>query len=134
MLFNFGTERCIISKLCKWRWWGGGGKLRRRGASCRFQIPIFQIKDYQNGVRDTFNFHFSLLISKKRSKNGVKTLVWMIAGQMSNVKINKVKCQMQKINKVKCQMSKINKVKCQMSKINKVNFDGAYLRSSSGHF
>ena len=31
-------------------------------------------------------------------------------------------------------MSKINKVKCQMSKINKVNFDGAYLRSSSGHF
>ena len=35
---------------------------------------------------------------------------------------------------VNCQMSKINKVKCQMSKINKVNFDGAYLRSSSGHF
>ena len=31
-------------------------------------------------------------------------------------------------------MSKINKVKCQMSKINKFNFDGAYLRSSSGHF
>ena len=31
-------------------------------------------------------------------------------------------------------MSKINKVKCQMSKINKVNFDGACLRSSSGHF
>ena len=31
-------------------------------------------------------------------------------------------------------MSKINKVKSQMSKINKVNFDGAYLRSSSGHF
>ena len=31
-------------------------------------------------------------------------------------------------------MSKINKVKCQMLKINKVNFDGAYLRSSSGHF
>ena len=26
------------------------------------------------------------------------------------------------------------KVKCQMSKNNKVNFDGAYLRSSSGHF
>ena len=49
-------------------------------------------------------------------------------------KIDKVKCQMSKINKVKCQMSKINKVKCQMSKINKVNFDGAYLRSSSGHF
>ena len=49
-------------------------------------------------------------------------------------KINKVKCQMLKINKVKFQMSKINKVKCQMSKINKVNFDGAYLRSSSGHF
>ena len=35
---------------------------------------------------------------------------------------------MSKINKVKCEMSKINKVKCQ------VNFDGAYLRSSSGHF
>ena len=52
--------------------------------------------------------------------------------QMS--KINKVKCQMSKINKVICQMSKINKVKCQMSKINKINFDGAYLRSSSGHF
>ena len=49
-------------------------------------------------------------------------------------KINKVKFQMSKINKVKCQMSKIIKVKCQMSKINKVNFDGAYLRSSSGHF
>ena len=31
-------------------------------------------------------------------------------------------------------MSKINKVKCQMSKINKVDFDGAYIRSSSGHF
>ena len=31
-------------------------------------------------------------------------------------------------------MSKINKVKCQMSKIKKVNLDGAYLRSSSGHF
>ena len=31
-------------------------------------------------------------------------------------------------------MSKIIKVKCQMSKINKVIFDGAYLRSSSGHF
>ena len=31
-------------------------------------------------------------------------------------------------------MSKINKVKCQMLKINKINFDGAYLRSSSGHF
>ena len=29
---------------------------------------------------------------------------------------------------------KINKIKCQMSKINKDNFDGAYLRSSSGHF
>ena len=29
---------------------------------------------------------------------------------------------------------KINKVKCQMSKNNKVKFDGAYLRSSSGHF
>ena len=41
---------------------------------------------------------------------------------------------MSKFNKIKCQMSKINKVKCQMSKINKVNFDGAYLRSSSGHF
>ena len=31
-------------------------------------------------------------------------------------------------------MSKINKVNCQMSKIKKVNLDGAYLRSSSGHF
>ena len=29
---------------------------------------------------------------------------------------------------------KNNKVECQMSKITKVNFDGAYLRSSSGHF
>ena len=51
---------------------GGGGEVE---ASCgvvvashRFQIDIFQIKDYQNGVRDSFNFHFSLLISKKRSK------------------------------------------------------------------
>ena len=41
---------------------------------------------------------------------------------------------MSKINKVKFQMSKINKIKCQMSKIKNVNFDGAYLRSSSGHF
>ena len=41
---------------------------------------------------------------------------------------------MSKSNKVKCQMSKINKVNCQMSKIKKVNLDGAYLRSSSGHF
>ena len=49
-------------------------------------------------------------------------------------KINKVKCRMSKINKLKCQLSKINKVNCQMSKIKTVNLDGAYLRSSSGHF
>ena len=47
-------------------------------------------------------------------------------------KINKVKCQMSKINKVKSQMSKSNIG--QMSNVNKVNFDGAYLRSSSGNF
>ena len=40
---------------------------------------LFSDKIDQNGVRHSFNFHFSLLISKKRSKNGVKTLVWMIA-------------------------------------------------------
>ena len=40
-------------------------------ASRRFQIAIFQ-KNYQNGVRDTFNFHFLLCFPKngvKRSKN-----------------------------------------------------------------
>ena len=51
---------------------GGGGEVESSCgvvvASSRFQIAIFQIKDYQNGVRDTFNFHFSFFISKKRSK------------------------------------------------------------------
>ena len=51
---------------------GDGGEVEELSgvlvASRCFQTAIFQIKDYQNGVRDTFNFHFSLLISKKRSK------------------------------------------------------------------
>ena len=52
---------------------GGGGEVEACCgvvvASHRFQIAFFQIKNDQNGVRDTFNFHFSLLIFKKRSKN-----------------------------------------------------------------
>ena len=53
--------------------------LRRGCCASSFSNCYFSDKIYQNGVRHSFNFHFSLLISKKRSKNGVKTLVWMIA-------------------------------------------------------
>ena len=83
MLFNFGTEISVFSKICKWWRWGGGGTLRRRCCVSSFLNCYFSDRIYQNGVRHSFNFHFSLLISKKRSKNGVKTLVWMIA-QFSN--------------------------------------------------
>ena len=79
MLFNFGTEISVFSKICKWWRWGGGGTLRRRCCVSSFLNCYFSDRIYQNGVRHSFNFHFSLLISKKRSKNGVKTLVWMIA-------------------------------------------------------
>ena len=81
MLFNFGTEICVFSKICKWWRWGGGGTLRRRCCVSSFLNCYFSDRIYQNGVRHSFNFHFSLLISKKRSKNGVKPLVWMIAQQ-----------------------------------------------------
>ena len=84
MLFSFGTEISVFLKICKWWWWGGGGKLRRRCCVSSFSNCYFSDKIDQNGVRHSFNFHFSLLISKKRSKNGVKTLVWMIA-KLSNV-------------------------------------------------
>ena len=47
----------------------GGGKLRRRCCVSSFLNCYFSDKIYQNGVRHSFNFHFSLLISKKRSKN-----------------------------------------------------------------
>ena len=68
LLFLFGTESCVFSKLCKWWRRGGGGKLRRCCCVSSFSNCYFSDKNYQNGVRDTFNFHFSLLISKKRSK------------------------------------------------------------------
>ena len=79
MSFIFGTEISVFPKICKWWWRGGGGKLRRRCCVSSFSNCYFSDKIDQNGVRHSFNFHFSLLISKKRSKNGVKTLVWMIA-------------------------------------------------------
>ena len=48
---------------------GGGGEVE---ASCGvvvasrgFQTAIFQIKDYQNGVRDIFNFHFFIVDFQK---------------------------------------------------------------------
>ena len=72
MLFNFGTEKCIFSKLWKRWWWGGGGKLRRRCCVSSFSNCYFSDKNYQNGVRDTFNFHFLLCFPKngvKQSKN-----------------------------------------------------------------
>ena len=62
----------MISKLWKWWWWGGGGKLRRRCCVSSFSNCYFSDKNYQNGVRDTFNFHFLLCFPKngvKRSKN-----------------------------------------------------------------
>ena len=47
--------------------------------NCVYSNCYFSDKIYENGVRHFINFHFSLFNSKKRSKNGVKTLVWMIA-------------------------------------------------------
>ena len=58
---------------------------RRHCYVSSFSNSFFSDKIYQNGVRHSLNFHFSLLISKKRSKNGVKTLVWMIAVKSTTV-------------------------------------------------
>ena len=69
MSFIFGTEISVFRKICKWWWRGGGGKLRRRCSVSSFSNCYFSDKIDQNGVRHSFNFHFSLLISKKRSKN-----------------------------------------------------------------
>ena len=51
---------------------GGGGEVDLRigviAAFHHLQIAFFQTKFVKTGVRDSFNFHFSLLIFKKRSK------------------------------------------------------------------
>ena len=69
VLFIFGTESVVFSKIFKWCRLGGGGTLRRLCCVATFSNSYFSDKIYENGVRHFINFHFSLFNSKKRSKN-----------------------------------------------------------------
>ena len=68
LLFIFGTESCVFSKLCKWWRWGGGGKLRRRCCVSSFSNCYFSDKMNQNRLIQYKNSYFLLSIFKNRLK------------------------------------------------------------------
>ena len=68
LLFLFGTESCVFSKLCKWWRRGGGGKLRRRCCVSSFSNCYFSDKMNQNRLIQYKNSYFLLSIFKNRLK------------------------------------------------------------------
>ena len=93
--FNFGTESCVVSKLCKWWRWGSGGKLRRRCCVTTFSNCYFSDKRLSKRSKKYLNFHFSLLISK----NGVKRSKTPSLDDSQNLKLKETeeKCMHKKI-------------------------------------
>ena len=68
LLFIFGTESCVFSKLCKWWRRGGGGMLRRRCFVSSFSNCYFSDKMNQNRLIQYKNSYFLLSIFKNRLK------------------------------------------------------------------